>query len=53
MTASKETEKSKLKKFMQTKEYETLAKLEESMDMRLDGLAFFLSNNPVVKSNDN
>lgn len=52
MTANKETEKNKLKKFMQTKEYKTLTKLEESMGMKLDGLAFFLSSNPVVKSDD-
>ena len=52
MTTNKETQKSKLKKFMQTEEYKTLKKLEKSMDMRLDGIAFFLANNPVIKSND-
>jgi len=52
ITTNKETQKSKLKKFMQTEEHKTLTKLKKSMDMRLDGLAFFLSNNPIIKSND-
>lgn len=52
MTTNKETQKSKLKKFMQTEEHKSLTNLEKSMNMRLDGIAFFLANNPVIKSND-
>ena len=52
ITTNKETQKSKFKKFMQTEEHKTLEKLEKSLDVRLDGLAFFLSNNPIIKSND-
>lgn len=46
-----ETQKSKLKKFMKTEEHKTLTKLETSMGLRLDGIAFFLANNSVVKTN--
>lgn len=52
MATNEETQKSKLKKFMQTEEYKALKKLEKSMDMRLDGIAFFLANNLVIKSDE-
>ena len=51
-TQATQKQKNKLKKFMQTEEYENLRKLESGMDMRLDGLAFFLANTPIIKAND-
>lgn len=40
------------KKWSKTPEAEKLRHLEKSVGVRLNGIAFFLANNPPIKDND-
>lgn len=46
----KETQKEIYKEWSKTKEAEQLRSLENITNMRLDGIAFFLANNPPLSS---
>lgn len=52
MTNSKnDSQEARYEKWTKTKEADTLRQLEESVGLRLDGIAFFLANNSPTKQN--
>lgn len=53
MTNSKNKSQDKLyKEWAKTSEADELRNFEESLGLRLDGIAYFLSNNPPLQKND-
>ena len=53
MTNSKSKSQDKLyKEWIKTSEADELRNFEESLGLRLDGIAYFFANNPVVQNND-
>ena len=51
MTNSKSKSQDKLyKEWIKTSEADELRNFEESLGLRLDGIAYFLANNPPIKN---